>query len=224
MAFREYMTVKQYTYLCTVDGLVVSIQKDQPWPTKGLDKHFENSLSTALIAYHSISALIHDLDASGAHFDNLEDATVYYVLKCRTQQHSGTLQALAKVRSAYPQRISFPQSINMLIDAFLGQDIESRLTALTGREPRQERCGYVYLLRSSSGLFKIGRTNAPEARLHRFEVALPFEVEFEHLIPCLDYVSAEFALHARYAHRRGRGEWFALAPEEVAEIKAIKEM
>ncbi|MEM6280562.1 MAG: GIY-YIG nuclease family protein [Chloroflexota bacterium] len=92
------------------------------------------------------------------------------------------------------------------------------------RKPQPAREGYVYLLQSDSGHWKIGRALDPENRLQTFTVKLPFEVEYKHLIPCKDYIAAEKDLHKRYAHRRTDGEWFALTEEDVAAICNIEAM
>ena len=58
-------------------------------------------------------------------------------------------------------------------------------------------------------------------RIKTFGVLLPFEVEYQHLIPCDGYTQAEQVLHQRYNSKRGNGEWFALSDKEVEEIEDI---
>lgn len=88
---------------------------------------------------------------------------------------------------------------------------------------RMERqAGFVYLLRSASGYYKIGRTKNPDNRIMTFSVQLPFEVEFEHLIKTGDMRQLESALQAQFAEKRVRGEWFDLAPEDIAYIKSME--
>jgi hypothetical protein len=84
--------------------------------------------------------------------------------------------------------------------------------------------GYVYLIKSASGYWKIGRTVNPDDRIKTFSVKLPFEVEYEHLIPCGDHVKAEAELHKRFASKRSNGEWFCLDETDIAWIKAIKSL
>ena len=84
--------------------------------------------------------------------------------------------------------------------------------------------GFVYLLRSVTGFYKIGRTKNPKDRLRTFGVLLPFEVEYEHIIPTDDMGRAEMTLHDRYAQKRGNGEWFMLSEQDVIAIKAIQRM
>lgn len=85
----------------------------------------------------------------------------------------------------------------------------------------QHTKGYVYLLKSVTGFWKIGRTVNPKDRLKTFGVKLPFEVEYEHLIPCRDHIELERSLHKQFADKRVNGEWFDLSPEDIAVIKSI---
>lgn len=82
--------------------------------------------------------------------------------------------------------------------------------------------GYVYLVNEVNGdHYKIGRTRNPENRLQTFNVKLPFRVEYAHLIETDDMYTLEAQLHGRYNHCRVDGEWFALTPSEVDEIKSL---
>lgn len=87
---------------------------------------------------------------------------------------------------------------------------------------RSRISGYVYLLKSASGYWKIGKTVNPDDRIKTFSVKLPFEVEYEHLITCEDHHKAEADLHARFSAKRANGEWFCLDASDIAWIKAIK--
>ena len=78
--------------------------------------------------------------------------------------------------------------------------------------------GYVYLIQSPTGYYKIGRTRNPDDRLATFSIKLPFEVEYKHLIKTDDMFTLEAELHRRYADCRVSGEWFQLSDEQVAEI------
>jgi hypothetical protein len=93
--------------------------------------------------------------------------------------------------------------------------LKPRTTALRFRP------GYVYLIKSTSGHYKIGRTKSPKDRMATFGTKLPFEVEYEHLIECNDMYEIESELHARYASRRVNGEWFDLTEDHVKWIKSL---
>lgn len=81
--------------------------------------------------------------------------------------------------------------------------------------------GYVYLLMSPTGHYKIGHTREPKVRMKTFEIKLPFEVEFAHLIPTPDRFKLEKELHQKFADRRVNGEWFALTDADVLYIKSL---
>lgn len=84
----------------------------------------------------------------------------------------------------------------------------------------QPRHGYVYLVQQVGGIyFKLGRSKTPVQRIGNLNVKLPFEIEVLALVETDDMVALERELHEKYAARHVRGEWYALTPEDVAEIK-----
>lgn len=95
----------------------------------------------------------------------------------------------------------------------------------TQTKRQEKREAWVYLLRSVSGHYKIGRAIDPNNRLKTFHVMLPFEVEFDCLIKSDDseYVTLERSLHKRFADKRINGEWFALDSDDVAYIRELAE-
>lgn len=95
------------------------------------------------------------------------------------------------------------------------------------------RAGYVYLVEAigQKGLYKIGHTTDPKRRRSTFKLALPFDIEYLHLIPCRDRYAAEKVLHARYAAKRLRSdetgrwtEWFRLSRKDVRDVQSIKKL
>ncbi len=109
---------------------------------------------------------------------------------------------------------------------------EARQALLTKRARRERKelkgrlkgnAGHVYLLRSSTGYYKIGRTKYPHDRLATFSVKLPFEVEYEHVILCSDMYKLERDLHNKFADKRVNGEWFELNADDVAYIKSLED-
>lgn len=89
------------------------------------------------------------------------------------------------------------------------------------KEHPPKALGYVYLLQSPTGAYKIGRTKNPKSRLKTFEVKLPFEVEFTALIQTRDMYQLEIDLHTKYASKKIKGEWFRLEQEDVDYIKGL---
>lgn len=81
--------------------------------------------------------------------------------------------------------------------------------------------GYVYVLQSASGYYKIGKTADPKDRARTFNVKLPFEVDYIVLIKTGNMTALENYLHQQFAHKRGRGEWFALSSFDLDYLKSI---
>lgn len=75
----------------------------------------------------------------------------------------------------------------------------------------------IYLCRNKrNGYVKIGFSLTPDLREKTLQSEEP-ELFFEHRFPGTS-MDEESALHRKYAHRRLRGEWFELTPEDVAAI------
>jgi hypothetical protein len=87
----------------------------------------------------------------------------------------------------------------------------------------RDRRGFVYLLKSTTDAWKIGRTRYPNDRRKTFGVKLPYPVEYDHLIPTNDAVRLERNLHNRFCEKRRDGEWFVLDEEDIRWIKQLNE-
>jgi len=81
------------------------------------------------------------------------------------------------------------------------------------------RTGYVYVLNSDSGFYKIGRTLKPTSRIKTFSVKLPYMVTYRLVIKSDDYVQLEKDLHERYSDVRVDGEWFNLTPQDIVDLQ-----
>jgi len=95
------------------------------------------------------------------------------------------------------------------------------------REPKKKQgrkpvAGYVYLLQSPTGYYKIGCTSNPHNRAKTFGIQLPFEVEFLALLYSEDMYTFEAEMHEEFAHKRVNGEWFALDDADVEYIKSME--
>jgi hypothetical protein len=89
-------------------------------------------------------------------------------------------------------------------------------------EPKKQHPGYVYLLKSDSGLYKISRTSKIADRVSWFTTKLPFKVELIHSFKCENMVETERQLHERFSDKQHTGEWFNLSDEDVEYIKGLK--
>lgn len=84
---------------------------------------------------------------------------------------------------------------------------------------KQTQPGYIYLLKSEAGHYKIGRTKNMKERQARLRIQLPFSVETVCSFWTKDMIGAERDLHKKYAHCRLNGEWFNLTEQEAKEIQ-----
>lgn len=89
------------------------------------------------------------------------------------------------------------------------------------KKKKKAQDGYVYLIASKDGLYKIGLSKDVRARIKTLGVALPFEIEPIHTIKTDDMVTLEKELHAQFNEKRVRGEWFALTPEDVEYVRSL---
>lgn len=78
--------------------------------------------------------------------------------------------------------------------------------------------GMVYIIRMN-GLYKIGWSTRPLERLKALQTGVPYELELVGTIE--GDLAAERIWHHLFRDKHVRGEWFALAPEDVKAILAI---
>jgi len=84
--------------------------------------------------------------------------------------------------------------------------------------------GYVYLLRSENGYYKIGRAKDMGIRLSSIQRSFPVEIKMVHCFATRDYVGAETHLHRRYSeYRMDLCEWFSLPNWAIEYITSIKD-
>jgi Meiotically up-regulated gene 113 len=91
----------------------------------------------------------------------------------------------------------------------------------TESQRKQLRVGSVYVVKSETNLYKIGRTKNVAARLNNFRVLAPFEFQLSHHFLADDCVQAERMLHQKYKDKRVKGEWFALSEGDLGFIRSI---
>ena len=84
--------------------------------------------------------------------------------------------------------------------------------------------GWIYLIRSEHGHYKIGKSSQGTRRAHNFTIQLPFSVEVIHQFSTPDCDALEKTLHLRYAKKRINGEWFNLDIADVAEIGKMESL
>jgi hypothetical protein len=88
--------------------------------------------------------------------------------------------------------------------------------------PNQKRHpGYVYVVKSDTGHYKIGYTTDFKSRAKTFGVKLPVEIEFLVLIETPNCSGLESMLHTQYQHKRVNGEWFDLSDMDLLWLKSF---
>jgi hypothetical protein len=76
----------------------------------------------------------------------------------------------------------------------------------------------VYLLKSSTGLFKIGCTKNLLSRMSDFWNIIPEDLEIFAFAPTKEHRASERYLHSQYQSVRVKGEWFALTEKDICEL------
>lgn len=80
---------------------------------------------------------------------------------------------------------------------------------------------YLYLIRDSEGIYKIGITNDPDFRLAQLQTGNPRLLE---LLSCYGYEDAssvERAIHQTFGQQRIRGEWFSLDNSHISKFEML---
>lgn len=75
--------------------------------------------------------------------------------------------------------------------------------------------GYIYVLRSEAGHYKIGKAKDPFSRGRTIGTQHAYEVKLIYVALCLDYTRVETYLHQALASYRMNGEWFNLPQDKI---------
>lgn len=75
--------------------------------------------------------------------------------------------------------------------------------------------GFVYVIKSDTGHYKIGRSSDPENRMKTFGLQLPIEIVYEAIYPSQDMYADEKYLHQHFQSKWVNGEWFNLNEEDL---------
>lgn len=76
--------------------------------------------------------------------------------------------------------------------------------------------GWVYLIESDNGLYKLGRSDNVQSRFNNLATENAAHLTLRHAIIAKDYVRTESWLHKRFATKRHHGEWFRLLDDDIA--------
>ena len=81
--------------------------------------------------------------------------------------------------------------------------------------------GFVYLIHSTSGLYKIGKSKTPRSRLSSLQTSTTDKLEIIHLIETDCMSNLEDNIHRHVSHKQVHGEWFNLDMDDVNWIKSL---
>jgi len=83
--------------------------------------------------------------------------------------------------------------------------------------------GYVYVIKSSNGLYKIGLSKEPERRIKQLRKDYPNqELSIVRVIETDNMLATEYQLHCIYEKQKVCGEWFDLEPKDFKWIDRIE--
>jgi hypothetical protein len=80
---------------------------------------------------------------------------------------------------------------------------------------KQQRIGYVYIMYSKSGHYKIGKSIDPFDRTRTIGTLMPFPVHLVYAAKMDDMNGTERFLHSIFRHSRVHGEWFNFTRENL---------
>lgn len=83
--------------------------------------------------------------------------------------------------------------------------------------------GYVYVLRSASNHYKIGRARDVEKRVKGIQTSSPIKIDLIHYFSCKDAGKVERYLHRLFDDARIQGEWFVLDKDQVSWLISLNE-
>ena len=92
----------------------------------------------------------------------------------------------------------------------------------------EDKSGYIYLIKSTSGHYKIGQSKNPKRRLKELQKGAtigPFELDLVCYFKVKDMDDIEDHLHGYFYAERVIGEWFNLSNDQVKEFeKEVREV
>lgn len=127
----------------------------------------------------------------------------------RAKKKANVVKVIPQVR---PEKIILPREKS---SRELTRDEQMRIYE------QNRKAGFVYLMRSGNGYYKIGISKNIKNRLDGLKRQFPIEIEVIHQITCHDYRKVEKVLHEKYSSKRAEHEWFRLNAEDVQWIISL---
>ena len=85
---------------------------------------------------------------------------------------------------------------------------------------QRDDAGFVYVVKCAE-LYKIGATKNATQRIARFETAYPHDLRVVRVAQVPNMAHIEKTLHARFAEKRVKGEWFNLNSSDLRAIAGV---
>ena len=89
------------------------------------------------------------------------------------------------------------------------------------KERSRKRTGFIYLIRSNTGHYKIGRTTNLDLRIKSYSREYPIKTKVIHSFKCDDYVNIDSYLLRKFQNKQLQGEWFDLSDSDIEWIKNL---
>lgn len=124
----------------------------------------------------------------------------------------------AKTVVTYHQRTSKPKTATVVVKSKRDLKLEEETRLFL----ENKKSGFVYLMQSANGYYKIGISKDTRNRLKGLNRQFPIQIVIISQIKCHDRRKVEKLLHKKYAAKRAEYEWFNLDPEDVEWIKSLK--
>lgn len=176
-----------------------------PWETLHTDKdELEQATQEVRTAHSAWSAYVY-LQQYATYLTDLSDADVAEIIKIISEEFGEGSDI-----GYWAQKWHEPFTEDMARWACINHRVHKQWSA-----EHSPKGGYIYLLRSMSGYYKIGRSKNPDNRIKTFSVKLPFEVEYVVVIPSDDMIEFEKSWHDWFADKRVNGEWFSLTNDDA---------
>lgn len=84
------------------------------------------------------------------------------------------------------------------------------------------KVGYIYLLSSDNGKYKIGKTTDVERRLNEHLRIHPLKLNVLHVVKVREYSKCERYLLNHFSNKRLQGEWFDLTKDDISWIRSLR--
>lgn len=128
------------------------------------------------------------------------------------------------------KRVSWNRLVKQINQFYSTIPPQSRLLWNASVDERRNRAkrplpkeGFIYLIESENGYFKLGRSVDVERRLSQHEMDYPLQLRVIHSFASNDVRRDEKRLLRNFSDRQLRGEWFSLELQDVLWFKTIED-